>query len=134
MTQALSYAFTGANWRGNVGQSVLEVRLTQPGLWRAISFGSERKVLPLSLSNDKKIPTLRRVWKNWNAQQDMTIGLERVTPFWRKDTTGQDSGAFTMKSVMAAQTVRVGPVPKSWKRRRAFPPRDSPATALSTLE
>ncbi|BCM90955.1 hypothetical protein IAD21_02818 [Abditibacteriota bacterium] len=121
MTNSLSYSFTGANWRGNVGESVLEVRVTQPGLWRAVGFGSNRKILPFALSSDKNSATFRRVWKNWNAQDDVTFGLERSTPFWRKDTTGYDSGGFTMKTVLATQTVRVGPKPKELDDSQGVP-------------
>ncbi len=120
-TRAMSYAFTGKNWRGKVGESKLEVRLTQPGLWRAVASGQDEKVLPMSLQSDARGATFRRTWKNWEADESFLFGLERAVPFWRKDTGGNDSGAVTMATVAATQTVRVGPKPKTLESTDGFP-------------
>ncbi len=123
MTRALSYAFTGANWRGDVRESVLEVRVTQPGLWRAVATGNGEKILPLSLAIGKKGATFRHVWKNWNAQQGVTVGLERATPFWRKDmgTPGYNSDGLELRTIAATQTVRVGPKPQGLEDSQGIP-------------
>ncbi|RYX82580.1 hypothetical protein EON83_18590 [bacterium] len=121
MTKALSYSFTGANWRGNVAESVLEVRVPQTGLWRGVGLGSKSSILPFTTKSDKNGATFRRVWKNWNAQETVTFGLERALPFWRKDTNGLDSGELTMKTVLGSQTVRVGDKPNKLEASQGFP-------------
>lgn len=120
-TNAMSYAFTGKNWRGDVGESRMEVRLTQPGLWRAVATGNDEKVLPFSLRNDANGAIFQRTWKNWEAQENVTFGLERAVPFWRKDIGDNDSGAVTMKTVAATQTVRVGAKPENDLPGEGFP-------------
>ena len=120
-TNAMSYAFTGKNWRGNVGESRMEVRVPIAGLWRTVATGNDEKVLPFSLRNDASGAVFRRTWKNWEAQENVTFGLERAVPFWRVDATGSDSGSITMNAVSATQTVRVGPKPKNIEPTEGFP-------------
>ena len=120
-TRNLSYAFTGANWRGDVGQSVLEVRVSQPGLWRGVARGSKAEMLRFSLASNGRGATFRRVWKNWPAQQYVVFGLERTVPFWRHNTTGDDIGSQTLEAVTTAQTVRVGPKTRLSPASQGFP-------------
>ena len=114
-TRAVAYYFTGGNWRGKVAESTLEIHVDQAGLWRAVARDEKGKAMPFALTmsgqgaNQRAV--LRRVWKNWEAQQFVTVGLERVPPFWRLDTLGPDNGEFTLQSVAAAQTFRVGDKP-----------------------
>ena len=121
-SRALAYDFTGGNWRGKVEESVLEIRLTQPGMWRAVAVGARDAMLPLALTRTGSGATLRRVWKNWQAQQTVTIGLERVQPQWRLDSGGPDNSDFTLKSVAASQTVRIGISPTAPENSAGFPP------------
>ncbi|RYX82581.1 DUF4424 domain-containing protein [bacterium] len=121
MHRALSYSFTGGNWRGNVAESVLEVRVPQNGLWRVASYDSNRNVLPLSLSNAKTGATFRHVWKNWQAQETVFIGLERATPFWRKDMNLHVDNPMVLKTVAATQTVRIGAKPSGLESSQGLP-------------
>ena len=120
--RALAYAFTGGNWRGEVRESTLEVRLTQPGVWRAVAVGDDQKTLPLARSRCAGGAVFRHVWKNWQAQQTVTIGLERVQPGWKLDSGGPDNGDFTLKCVAASQSVRVGAKPTAPEKSDGFPP------------
>ena len=118
-TRAVAYYFTGGNWRGKVAQSTLEIHVDQPGLWRAVARDDKGKAMPFALTmsgqGENQRAVLRRVWKDWEAQQFVTVGLERVPPFWRLDTLGPDNGEFTLQSVAAAQTFRVGDKPDESK-------------------
>jgi hypothetical protein len=118
-TRNLKYAFTGSNWRGNVGQSTLELRVSQPGLWRVITFGDNSNRQPFSISSDKNGATLRRVWRNWDAEEFVDIGLERVIPFWKVDTEA-DGSDETRAAVRAAQIVRVKGKPQGFEREGGF--------------
>ncbi len=125
-SRGMVYAFTGGNWRGKVDESVLEVRLAQPGLWRFLAMSDQDRAVPFSLVKPPSNTTpqnaiFRHVWKNWEAQESVTMGLERVQPFWRLDSDGPNNGAFTLKSVAASQTVRVGAKPKTWEKSQGFP-------------
>lgn len=119
-TRTLGYAFTGANWRGDVGQSTLELRVAQPGLWRAVLCGESEKMLPLSVSSGARGATFGRVWRHWPAQQKVTFGLERALPGWKVDTDA-DGGDYTLATVRAARTVRVGRVAQDALGARGFP-------------
>ena len=125
--RGMLYVFTGGNWLGKVDESVLEVRLSQPGLWRILAMNNRDGAVPLHLIETKSNTNpanvvFRHVWKNWEAQESVTLGLERVQPFWRLDSSGPDNGEFTMKSVAASQTVRVGAKPATPEKSDGFPP------------
>lgn len=119
-TRALSYSFTGSNWRGNVGESVMEVRVVQPGWWRCVASGNEQKILPFSLSQTQNSATFRHVWRNWPAKQNVTFGLERAIPNWKMDT-GSYNSSGTIKTVNATRTVRVGSKAAAFGGAQGFP-------------
>ena len=126
-TRGMVYVFTGGNWRGKVDESALEVRVSQPGLWRILARNDKDGTVPFTLTmtapNVKPAgAVLRHVWKNWEAQESVTIGLERAQSFWRLDSGGPDNSDFTLQSVAASQTFRVGARPTTIEKSSGFPP------------
>lgn len=120
LTRAMSYAFTGRNWRGDVGESVLEVRVNQPGLWRATAFDNNGKPLPFHVQTSSHRATFTRIWKNWQAQDRVVFGLERTIPFWRRDEESKDYLNLSLFNAM--RTVRIGAKPTYREAFQGFPP------------
>ena len=116
LTRALSYSFTGKNWRGDVSESV-----PQQGLWRAVAMANNGKPLAFQAQTSATGATFRKVWKNWQAQDGVVFGLERVLPFWREDVTGADNGSTTLAFVNASHTVRVGAKPAVLESPQGMP-------------
>jgi hypothetical protein len=107
MNRALEYHFTGGNWRGNVAQSDLEVRVSQPGLWTAI-MTDDKGALPFTLTAKPRLAVLKHSWRNWEAEKHVTVGLERVVPFWLVDADQVKGNDFTAQSFRNAKTFRIG--------------------------
>ncbi|RYG69666.1 hypothetical protein EON80_09365 [bacterium] len=102
---ALTYDFTGKNWKGKVDRSDLEVRIAKPGLW--IGYPKfDNKPIAMTLETTPKEAVFRKTWRNWEAQGYFMFGLTPAVPFWMMDRT--ILGADT---ILKATTFRVGPVP-----------------------
>lgn len=121
MTKILSYWFTGKNWRGKVGESVLEVRIIQPGTWRVVTNNDSPRPLTFQVKTTPREAAFRHVWRNWEAQNGVRFGLERVAPPWREDNVGTDDGSDSTTSVDSALTVRVGAKPNSLEATQGYP-------------
>ena len=87
VNEAMSYNFTGKNWKGLVGRSDLEVRIPLSGLWMvSASEWPEKAERPThwkpTVETKNGVAILRHSWTNWQAQSTATIGIKRVMPFW----------------------------------------------------
>ena len=95
LNRAMSYDFTGKNWKGLVARSDLEVRIPLAGLW-AVSASSwgENASKPThwkpTVETKNGVAILRRSWTNWQAQSSVTIGVKRVMPFWMVERPAQN--------------------------------------------
>lgn len=88
--RALSYNFTGKNWKGLVSRSDLEVRIPVAGLWSAVGNSydekSDRRISWAPRVETKNgVAYLRHSWRNWQAQSATNIGIRRVMPHWMMD-------------------------------------------------
>ncbi len=91
MNRALSYHFTGGNWKGLVARSDLEVRIPQPGLWVASGSSWDEKRMKTidwkpTVEVKNGVAYLRKSWRNWQAQSAVNVGIRRVMPSWLLDT------------------------------------------------
>ncbi len=108
--RALTYDFTGQNWKGKVERSDLEIRVQKPGLWIAMPiFEGDHLVMGLEIG--AKGATFRKTWRNWQAQGDFTFGLAPAVPFWMWDRHLLSGIVPDAKWFPAAITFRVGAVP-----------------------
>lgn len=85
--RALSYNFTGKNWKGLVSRSDLEVRIPLAGTWAVVgdswSDGAEKRTAwKPNVEVKNGVAYLRKSWRNWQAQNVTTIGVRRVMPDW----------------------------------------------------
>ncbi len=85
--RALSYNFTGKNWKGLVSRSDLEVRIPLAGTWEAVGDSwkdGDDKSTAWKPNVEVKggVAYLRKSWRNWQAQSVTTIGIRRVMPDW----------------------------------------------------
>lgn len=85
--RALSYNFTGKNWKGLVSRSDLEVRIPLAGTWTAVGDswkeGDEKRTAwKPNVEVKNGVAYLRKSWRNWQAQSVTTIGIRRVMPDW----------------------------------------------------
>ena len=85
--RALSYNFTGKNWKGLVSRSDLEVRIPLSGTWAAVGDSwdediEKRVAWKPTVEVKNGVAYLRRSWRNWQAQSVMTLGVRRVMPAW----------------------------------------------------
>lgn len=112
VNEAMSYNFTGKNWKGFVGRSDLEVRIPLSGLWMvSASEWPEKAERPThwkpSVETKNGVAILRHSWTNWQAQSTATIGIKRVMPFWMVEWPA-DSMILDQKTFDNLVTVRVG--------------------------
>jgi hypothetical protein len=103
---ALSYVFTGQNWKGKVDRSDLEVRITKPGLWIGLPK-FDYKPLEMTQENTPQATIFRKTWRNWQAEGGLLFGLTPAVPFWM-----MDRGVLSEQTVLQSITFRVGPVPQ----------------------
>ena len=95
LNRAMSYDFTGKNWKGLVSRSDLEVRIPLAGLW-AVSASSwgENADKPVhwkpTIETKNGVAYLRHSWTNWQAQSSTVIGVKRVMPFWMVERPAQN--------------------------------------------
>ncbi len=93
----MGYDFTGANWKGLVARSDLEVRFPLDGLWAvsARSWGEKQaSFLTLGVETKDGVGILRKTWRNWQAQSSVVFSLRHVMPGWMEsDAYGYDTGA-----------------------------------------
>ena len=85
---SVAYHFTGANWKGNVSRSDLEVRVTQPALWSALGnafIGEKGAYFKPQVEVKNGVATLRKSWRNWPAQAAVYVGLWKSVPFWMEE-------------------------------------------------
>lgn len=85
--RALSYNFTGKNWKGLVSRSDLEVRIPLAGNWMAVgdswNEGADKRTSwKPNVEVKNGVAYLRKSWRNWQAQSVTTIGVRRVMPDW----------------------------------------------------
>ncbi len=83
--RALSYNFTGKNWKGLVSRSDLEVRIPVAGTWAAVGEswnerGDDRATWTPDVEVKGGVAYLRKSWRNWQAQSVTTVGIRRVMP------------------------------------------------------
>ena len=111
--RTLSYVFAGANWKGNIARSDLEVRVPLKGNWAASGVeyppykGGGIEVWTPKPDKNGKVGVLRRSWRNWNASTLVQIGLRRVIPGWLIEPKGNTS-LFTSRELDNASSFRVG--------------------------
>ena len=93
----MGYDFTGANWKGLVGRSDLEVRFPLDGLWAvsALSLDDKKSTYWTPAVETKNgVGILRKTWRNWQAQSDVVFSLRRVMPAWMdSDAYGYETNA-----------------------------------------
>ena len=118
---ALSYNFTGKNWKGLVSRSDLEVRIPLAGNWMAVGDsyvdGAEKRASWTPAVEVKNgVAYLRHSWRNWQAQSAVTIGVRRVMPGWMIEypTTGlmltEEILAHTVTFDVGRNSNALGPV------------------------
>ncbi len=112
VNEAMSYNFTGKNWKGLVGRSDLEVRIPLSGLWMvSASEWPENAERPThwkpTVETKNGVAILRHSWTNWQAQSTATIGIKRVMPFWMVEWP-VNSLMLDEKTFDNLVTVRVG--------------------------
>ena len=83
--RALSYNFTGKNWKGLVSRSDLEVRIPLAGTWAAVGDSwnngdDKRTSWKPNVEVKNGVAYLRKSWRNWQAQSVTTVGIRRVMP------------------------------------------------------
>ena len=84
---ALSYNFTGGNWKGVVSRSDLEIRLPRDGHWAAVGIsypraGHAANVEAVRLPPARAGTVLRKTWRDWEAESAVNVGVKRVLPNW----------------------------------------------------
>ncbi|RYX86252.1 hypothetical protein EON83_03245 [bacterium] len=126
MSRILPYWFMGQNWNGPVDESTLELRVTQPGLWRVVANDDTHNSLAFQVKSLPAEARFRHTWKNRKAQNGIRVGLERVVPLWREDTVGTRLGTDNSKesriaAALTAQVVRVGPISSDLKEAPSAP-------------
>ena len=81
----MGYNFTGANWKGLVGRSDLEVRFPLDGRWAvsALSLGNKKSdYWTPTVETKNGVAILRKTWRNWQAQSHVVLGFRRVMSRW----------------------------------------------------
>ena len=112
-TRTLNYLFTGANWKGNIKTSELEVRVPLQGQWSASGVeyppyaGGSIEVFQPTAGKDGKVGVLRRKWSNWNEATQIQINLRRTLPGWLVEPSG-DTTLFTRRELDNASSFEVG--------------------------
>jgi hypothetical protein len=92
-----AYRFTGGNWRGKVSRSDLVVRMRAPGTWAMLpELGG--KSMPRQLVKTGFSYT----WRNWQAQDDFSVGVVRTVRGWMTDVRrlsdhAESGGPFSEK-------------------------------------
>lgn len=85
-SRAISYAFTGQNWKGDVARSDVEIRVHTPGHWLMMSQWNESEKPSTTLSWQRRgsggSPVFVRSWHNWQAQGSMLVGLVPARAGW----------------------------------------------------
>ena len=108
----MAYNFTGANWKGWVARSDLEVRFPLRGLW---AFSAEtlqdengkRYFWQPSFKRENGVAVLRKTWRDWQAQSDVIFSFHRVMPGWMEENPyGSHAGDEEFAKTV---TFRVGP-------------------------
>lgn len=82
--RAIYYNFTGGNWKGKVARTDLEVRFSQPGLWRVFAEAASAPV-SMNLKTRSGEAILSRTWRDWEAQTYFLMGLSRAIPLWMEE-------------------------------------------------
>lgn len=116
------YDFTGANWKGKVDESVLNITFRRPG-----NFIAAGQIAPAggeegSVAFVQKGATLSRTWKNWEAQAGFVLGFGTAPATWRITLTPEaDSMENRVPGIVFAPaektrtiTVSSGSTPKSY--------------------
>jgi hypothetical protein len=95
------YAFTGANWKGKVTESVLTITFQCPG-----SFIAAGRIYPTggeegAVAFTQRGATLSRTWKNWEAQAGFTLAFGTAPATWRT-TVSREVGESTEDPIPGA--------------------------------
>ncbi|MGC4043983.1 MAG: stalk domain-containing protein [Armatimonas sp.] len=81
------YEFTGANWKGKVDESVLNITFRRPGNFvttgRIYPAGGEEGAVAFTQTG----ATLSRTWKNWEAQAGFIMAFGTAPATWRATIT-----------------------------------------------
>jgi hypothetical protein len=70
------YDFTGGNWKGEVAESVLSIRFTQPGHYLVPNYPHSTTYAHCKRNSD----TYSFLWKNWQAQESFIFHFVRTLP------------------------------------------------------
>ena len=81
-TNAMSYAFTGGNWKDDVKFSDMEIRVHEPGRWLLMSQWSEGEKEATTLAWKRQGNVFRRRWTKWQAEGSVLVGLVPARANW----------------------------------------------------
>ncbi|HEX8833939.1 MAG TPA: stalk domain-containing protein [Abditibacteriaceae bacterium] len=101
LMRAVTYNFTGKNWKNKVDFSDLRVNLRAPGIWMVTPYFEGT---PISMQ--RRGPSFTKTWRNWEAQGNFMIGIVPVESGWLVDSAV--SGAMNPKAADKAHTIAVG--------------------------
>ncbi len=118
----VSYDFTGANWKGTVDESALSVTFQRPGSF--IVAGTIRPAGGESgaVAFVQKGASLRKTWKNGEAQAGFTMAFGAAPATWRttvapgdmEDTEAPIPGSVILPAGKTRTVVVPGPAPTSY--------------------
>ena len=88
--QMAAYDFTGGNWAGDVGSSVLKIHFNQPGVY-LLNATLADKAAAYQVGDHKTSLTFN--WHNWQAQGKFKLRFMRTAPGWMISTYHPEQAA-----------------------------------------